>query len=358
MAFSSLKHMKARPFKDCIIHGLIRDKEGRKMSKSLGNGIDPMDLIEDYGADALRFYLTTASSMGTDIRFDTEKVSANWNFINKLWNASRFVLMNIEEFSKKDFSLNNLSLCDKWILTKLNTTIKEVRRNMDHYEFNNVGAILYSFIWDDFCDWYIELSKVNMNNTTKSVLILTLTDILKMLHPMMPYVTEEIYSILPIREADSIMISEYPKYNKKYIFDDDSIKLEKIMKDIIAIRNMKANNNITKDSIIDIDVSNEFKNIYLSQLKIKEEQLCKPHSNLLASNYKSELINITYYYNGEESKNNVIEEIKKLEDSIARRKKLLSNENYVNKAPKNIVDLDRKKLEEEEKRLLIIKNNS
>ncbi len=358
MAFSSLKQMKTRPFKDCIIHGLIRDKEGRKMSKSLGNGIDPMDLIEEYGADALRFYLTTASSMGTDIRFDTEKVSSNWNFINKLWNASRFVLMNIENLSKEEFSLNNLSLCDKWILTKLNNTIKEVRRNMDHYEFNNVGAILYSFIWDDFCDWYIELSKVNMNNTTKSVLLLVLTDILKMLHPMMPYVTEEIYSMLPIKEADSIMISNYPKYNKKHIFADESIRLEKIMKDIIAIRNMKANNNITKDSIVDIKVSDEIRNIYLSQLKIKEEQLCNPNQELLSSNYKSELIDITYYYHGEENKNNIEEEIKKLEASIARRKKLLSNENYVNKAPKNIVDLDRKKLEEEENRLSIIKNNN
>ena len=358
MAFSSLKHMKTRPFKDCIIHGLIRDKEGRKMSKSLGNGIDPMDLIEEYGTDALRFYLTTASSMGTDIRFDTEKVSSNWNFINKLWNASRFVLMNIENLSKEEFSLNNLSLCDKWILTKLNNTIKEVRRNMDHYEFNNVGAILYSFIWDDFCDWYIELSKVNMNNTTKSVLLLVLTDIIKMLHPMMPYVTEEIYSMLPIKETDSIMISNYPKYNKKYIFSDESIRLEKIMKDIISIRNMKANNNITKDSIVDIKVSDEIRNIYLSQLKIKEEQLCNPNKELLSSNYKSELIDITYYYHGEENKNNIEEEIKKLESSIARRKKLLSNENYVNKAPKNIVDLDRKKLEEEENRLSIIKNNN
>ena len=358
MAFSSLKHMKTRPFKDCIIHGLIRDKEGRKMSKSLGNGIDPMDLIEEYGTDALRFYLTTASSMGTDIRFDTEKVSSNWNFINKLWNASRFVLMNIENLSKEEFSLNNLSLCDKWILTKLNNTIKEVRRNMDHYEFNNVGAILYSFIWDDFCDWYIELSKVNMNNTTKSVLLLVLTDIIKMLHPMMPYVTEEIYSMLPIKETDSIMISNYPKYNKKYIFSDESIRLEKIMKDIISIRNMKANNNITKDSSVDIKVSDEIRNIYLSQLKIKEEQLCNPNKELLSSNYKSELIDITYYYHGEENKNNIEEEIKKLESSIARRKKLLSNENYVNKAPKNIVDLDRKKLEEEENRLSIIKNNN
>ena len=357
MAFSSLKQMKTRPFKDCIIHGLIRDKEGRKMSKSLGNGIDPMDLIKDYGTDALRFYLTTASSMGTDIRFDTEKVSSNWNFINKLWNASRFVLMNIEGFEKKDYNLDNLTIPDKWILTKLNNTIKEVRKNFDKYEFNNAGSALYSFIWDDFCDWYIELSKFNMNNTTKSVLLTVLTDILKMLHPMMPYVTEEIYSMLPVKEAESIMISKFPKYNKKYIFDAERIRLEKIMKDIVAIRNMKATNGITKDAFVKIEVEDDIKSIYTSQLKIKDESLTAENKDMLASNYKSSLIDITYYYEGsKEDSMKTIEEIKKLEESIARRKKLLSNENYVNKAPKNIVDMDREKLKEEGERLAILKS--
>ena len=356
MAFSSLKQMKTRPFKDCIIHGLIRDKQGRKMSKSLGNGIDPMDLIEEYGTDALRFYLTTASAMGTDIRFDTEKVASTWNFINKLWNASRFVLMNIEDFKEEDYTLEDLSISDKWILTKLNETIKNVRKNMDRYDFNNVGAILYSFIWDDFCDWYIELAKINMNNTTKSVLLKVLKDILLMLHPMMPFVTEEIYGMLPIKECDSIMISEYPKYDKKEIFKDITELQEKIIKDIVAIRNLKANNNITKDCYVVINVNDEYKNIYLSQLKIKEEQLITTdYSNMLSSNYKSSLVDITYYYKGSEEDNSkLLDEIKSLEESINRRKKLLSNENYVNKAPKNIVDLDRKKLEEEEEKLAIL----
>ncbi len=356
MAFSSLKQMKTRPFKDCIIHGLIRDKQGRKMSKSLGNGIDPMDLIEEYGTDALRFYLTTASAMGTDIRFDTEKVASTWNFINKLWNASRFVLMNIEDFKEEDYTLEDLSISDKWILTKLNETIKNVRKNMDRYDFNNVGAILYSFIWDDFCDWYIELAKINMNNTTKSVLLKVLKDILLMLHPMMPFVTEEIYGMLPIKEYDSIMISEYPKYDKKEIFKDVTELQEKIIKDIVAIRNLKANNNITKDCYVVINVNDEYKNIYLSQLKIKEEQLITiDYSNMLSSNYKSSLVDITYYYKGSEEDNSkLLDEIKSLEESINRRKKLLSNENYVNKAPKNIVDLDRKKLEEEEEKLAIL----
>ena len=356
MAFSSLKQMKTRPFKDCIIHGLIRDKQGRKMSKSLGNGIDPMDLIEEYGTDALRFYLTTASAMGTDIRFDTEKVASTWNFINKLWNASRFVLMNIEDFKEEDYTLKDLSISDKWILTKLNETIKNVRKNMDRYDFNNVGAILYSFIWDDFCDWYIELAKINMNNTTKSVLLKVLKDILLMLHPMMPFVTEEIYGMLPIKEYDSIMISEYPKYDKKEIFKDVTELQEKIIKDIVAIRNLKANNNITKDCYVVINVNDEYKNIYISQLKIKEEQLITTdYSNMLSSNYKSSLVDITYYYKGSEEDNSkLLDEIKSLEESINRRKKLLSNENYVNKAPKNIVDLDRKKLEEEEEKLAIL----
>ena len=196
-----------------------------------------------------------------------------------------------------------------------------------------------------------------MNNTTKSVLLTVLTDILKMLHPMMPYVTEEIYSMLPVKEAESIMISKFPKYNKKYIFDAERIRLEKIMKDIVAIRNMKATNGITKDAFVKIEVEDDIKSIYTSQLKIKDESLTAENKDMLASNYKSSLIDITYYYEGsKEDSMKTIEEIKKLEESIARRKKLLSNENYVNKAPKNIVDMDREKLKEEEERLAILKS--
>ena len=159
MTFQGLKFTNSRPFKDCLIHGLIRDKEGRKMSKSLGNGVDPMDVIEEYGADALRFFLTTGTSLGTDLRYDEEKVKSTWNFINKLWNASRYVLMNLENFQEQDYTLDTLSLSDKWILTKLNNTIQNVRTSMDKYDFNIVGSTLYSFIWNDFCDKYIELYK-------------------------------------------------------------------------------------------------------------------------------------------------------------------------------------------------------
>ena len=329
------------------------------MSKSLGNGIDPMDLIEEYGTDALRFYLTTASAMGTDIRFDTEKVASTWNFINKLWNASRFVLMNIEDFDEKDFTLKELSISDKWILTKLNETIKRVRHNMDRYEFNNVGSELYSFIWDDFCDWYIELAKVSLNDTTKSVLLTVLKDILLMLHPFMPYVTEEIYQMLPMKESESIMIASYPKVDKKFMFNEEKEKLEKIIKDIIAIRNLKATNSITKECHVELNCNEDIKNIYISQLKIKKEQLednCSKDD--LSVSYQSNLINITYYYQGSKEDNSKKEEeIATLEASIARREKLLSNENYVNKAPQHVVDLDRKKLEEEKERLEILKNS-
>lgn len=360
MTFQGLHFTGSRPFGDCLIHGLIRDKKGRKMSKSLGNGVDPMDVIEEYGCDSLRYFLSTSSAPGMDLRYDEEKIKSTWNFINKLWNASRFVLMNLEGFNKEDYTLDDLSLSDKWILTKLNKAIKDVRKNMDKYEFNNVGNILYSFAWDDFCDWYIELAKINMNNTTKSVLLRVLTDILKMLHPIMPYVTEEIYSKLPIKEEESIMISSYPKVDKKYIFDNDKEIMDKVMKDIIAIRNLKANNNITKDAFVKLEVSNGLESLYKSQLKIQDDKIINEEDkSLLNVNYTSNNINITYYYKGQEIDNSkILEEIDTLKKSIERRKNLLSNENYVNKAPKNIVDLDRKKLEEEENRLaqLINKN--
>ena len=216
MTFQGLHFTGKRPFKDCLIHGLIRDKEGRKMSKSLGNGVDPMDVIDTYGADALRFFLTTSAAAGTDLRYDEEKVKSTWNFINKLWNASRFVLMNIEGLTELEF--NDLKTEDKWILTKLNNTIKRVTKNMEHYEFNNVGSEIYSFVWNDFCDNYIEFAKFSLESkTTKSVLYKVLSCILKMLHPFMPYVTDELYNNLPIHE-ENIILSKYPEYNKDEIF--------------------------------------------------------------------------------------------------------------------------------------------
>ena len=356
MTFQGLHFTNSRPFKDCLIHGLIRDKEGRKMSKSLGNGVDPMDVIEKYGADSLRFFLTTNSAPGQDLRYDEEKVKSTWNFVNKLWNASRYVLMNMEDFTEKDYNLNNLSMTDKWILTKLNNVIKNVRTNMDKYDFHNVGNELYSFIWEDFCDWYIELSKTNMDNTRKSVLLKVLTSIIKMLHPFMPYVTEEIFSMLPIKESSSITISSYPVVEQTDYKEEKQI-IDKILDDITAIRNLKATNNITKKALVLINIENEYLGIYKSQLKINDENcVTEPQKNFLANNYKSKYIDITYYYEGStEDKTKIEEEIKKLEQSIQRRKQLLANENYVNKAPVNIVKMDKDKLKEEEEKLALLK---
>ncbi len=350
MTFQGLEFLNERPFKDCLIHGLIRDKQGRKMSKSLGNGIDPMDVIDMYGADSLRFFLTTNTAPGMDLRYDEEKVKSTWNFINKIWNASRFVLMRMDGFTKNDYSLDNLKEEDKWILTKLNITIKEVIKNMDKYDFHIVGNTLYDFIWSDFCDKYIELSKFYQDNTTKSVLIRVLTDILKMLHPFMPYVTEEIYSMLPIRDSESIMISDYPKYNKNEIFTTD---IDDVIEFISMFRNKKAELGITSDYKVYIDIDNTIsKNIVINMLKLNDKI-----SNSLEEGVKVEHngLAITIIYdnskNIKEQEEKLIKEKETLEKSIERREKLLNNENYVNKAPREIVDKDREALAKEKELL-------
>ena len=359
MTFQGLEFTDKRPFKDCLIHGLIRDKNGVKMSKSLGNGVDPMDVIDQYGADSLRFYLTTNTAPGTDLRYDEEKVKSTWNFINKLWNASRYVLMNIEDLTKENISFDNLSKADKWILTAKNQLILEVTKNMDSYDFQNVGNALYQFIWEDFCDNYIELSKGSMNDTTKSVLLDVLTTILKLLHPFMPYVTEEIYCKLPVRESDSIMISSYPEYNKEEMFENDYEDVVKVIADLTEIRNLKVANGVKKDAKVFLNTNADLKYIYCSQLKITDDNLVTDKddvSNYQNISYQSSLIQITYYFENEINKEQLLEDIKKLKSSIDRRTKLLSNENYVNKAPKNIVDMDREKLKEEKEKLTLLES--
>ena len=355
MTFQGLEFIGKRPFKDCLIHGLIRDKEGRKMSKSLGNGVDPMDVIDKYGADSLRFFLTTNTAPGTDLRYDEEKIKSTWNFINKLWNASRYVLMNLEDMKTAGYDYQNLSKADKWILTLKNNLIKDVIKNMDSYDFHNVGNMLYKFIWEDFCDNYIELSKAAMNDTTKAVLLDVLTTILKILHPFMPYVTEEIYSMLPFKDSESIVISTYPKYDSETVFDKDAEEISKVIVDLREIRNLKATNNIKKEDKVMFSTNSDLEYIYKSQLKIADELIVKELlEDYQSINYKSSLINITYFFKNEVNKEEIEENIKKLKDSIERRKKLLNNENYVNKAPKNIVDLDREKLKEEEAKLKLL----
>ena len=352
MIFQGLEFTKHSPFKDCLIHGLVRDNLGRKMSKSLGNGVDPMDEIDKYGADSLRFFLTTSSAPGMDVKYDPEKVKSTWNFINKLWNASRYVLMNIED--EYEETLEDLNLSDKWILTKLNETIKDVTSSMEKYEFNIVGSILYNFIWNDFCDWYIELSKINMNNTTRTILVKTLKDILKMLHPFMPYVTEEIYTKLP-NTKESIMLSTYPEYDKKEVFSECK-NMEEIIELIKKVRKAKLENNIKENHI-------EFKHEILINNKNIIDKLLK---NKIIENYESlDTIQfnfmgeqVTLYYDNSANKTAEIENLYKekdrLEMSINRREKLLANQNYINKAPKNIVENERENLKKEKQELDII----
>ena len=357
MTFQSLELNGVRPFKDVVIHGLVRDKEGRKMSKSLGNGVDPFDMIEKYGTDALRYYLNTDCAFGTDLRFDETKMSSTWNYINKIWNASRFVLMNIEGLKEYDFS--NLTKQDKWILTKYENIVKSTISHMDKYEFNLVGAETYEFVWDDFCSNYIEFAKFNQDSvTTKSVLCYVLTGILKLLHPFMPFVTEEIYNMLPIKDSESIMISEYPKCNEEFIFEDNSLDL--IIDLIKKIRKIKLENNIGKDYIIvtNDEIVLDYKDLLSKVLK---------NENILTS-YEGEFTNIdisfnnnvvSIYYDGSLSKEEIdglIKEKERLINSIERREKLLSNEGYVNKAPVNIVNKEREDLQKEKQELELIES--
>ena len=351
MTFQGEEILGKRPFEHCLIHGLIRDKEGRKFSKSLGNGIDPFDMIETYGADALRYYLATDVAPGTDMRFDEEKIKSNWNFINKIWNASRFVLSNIEDL--KEINLENLEPVDKWILTKFENTLSTVKKFMDKYQFNNAGSAIYEFTWNYFCDYYIEMAKYTIDKqNTKSVLCLILTNILKMLHPFMPFVTEEIYSMLPVKEEKSIMISKYPKHNKKYIFTLEEQVVDDEIEFIKNFRNIKAENNITKDMKVMFDTTDN-NDLIVKMLKLNDNLVDKP---LGIKSYKvfSNKIKATIFFEKVETEGDKKlkeAQIKLLTSSIERREKLLSNENYVNKAPAKIVALDRKKLKEEKRKL-------
>ena len=351
MAFQSEYLTDNRPFKDCVIHGLIRDKNGVKMSKSLGNTIDPFEMIEKYGADSLRFYLTTGGAMGLDLNFDEVKLTSTWNFINKVWNASRFVLMNIEDLTS--IELKDLSNEDKWILTKYENTIKNVTKYMDKYDFNLAGNEIYDFTWNYFCDYYIEMAKYSLDKeSTKSTLCYVLLGIMKMLHPFMPFVTEEIYQICPVKDAESIMISTYPEYDKALVFT----KEEKIVDDQIdfmkKFRNIKAENNMTKDLKVLFEDS-EYNDLVIKVLRLTDNLV---NSDLDIKSYpvSSNNIKATIYFEKEETKEDIENKQKQIEElkaSIARREKLLSNENYVSKAPSNIVEMDRVKLEEEKNKL-------
>ena len=349
MTFQGLHFTGKRPFKDCLIHGLIRDKEGRKMSKSLGNGVDPMDVIDEYGCDALRYFLSTSSAAGQDLRYDEEKVKSTWNFINKLWNASRFCLMNIEDLKGYDFS--DLDVQDKWILSKLNKVISKVTKNMESYEFNNAGGELYNFIWSDFCDSYIEMSKFSLDSvSTKSTLCYAISAILKMLHPFMPYVTDEIYSMLPIRDAENIMISSYPLVNEEFNFDSEEKETEEIIGFIAAFRNVKQENAISKDAKVMVNFDNSLIN-----------KMLKLDGNLVNDKLSIKEYKVSYgklkaviYYEKEVTEEDILakeKQIESLKASILKRENLLSNVGFVSKAPVQLVNDEKRKLEEEKKLL-------
>ena len=235
MIFSGLEHMNRIPFKDVLIHGLVRDAQGRKMSKSLGNGIDPLEIIDEYGADTLRYALLNGIAPGSDTRFSKEKLEGCRNYINKIWNASRFVLMNCEGKNIKDISECKLGVQDKWIISKLNQTVRKVTVNMEKYEIGLACGELQEFVWSDFCDWYIELSKPTLygedgaqKDTTLAVLCYVLKNTLKLLHPFIPFITEEIYQNLPNADG-SIMISDFPRYNSKLAYKKDAEACEYVM---------------------------------------------------------------------------------------------------------------------------------
>ena len=350
MTFQGLEFMGERPFIYSLIHGLIRDKEGRKMSKSLGNGIDPMDMIERYGADALRYYLTTAVSNGLDMKFDEENLKSTWNFINKLWNASRFVLMNVEEFIS-DEVLDDLSFTDEWILTKYNETVKNVTKYMDKFELNNAGAEIYNFIYDDFCDHYIEFAKFNMSHdTTKKVLIKVLKGILKMLHPFMPYVTDEIYSMIP-GVSENIMVSDYPEYHKKEIFSESAIKVDSMIEFMKNYRKIYQENHMNKT--VQVKFNNDADYDLIKKM-LKIENVVDHELNISAYPVHNALFDVTIYFEKEvteEDALNLQKEIESLKASIAKRKGLLANPNFVLKAPSNLVAQEKEKLSQEEEKL-------
>jgi len=364
MIFQSLQFTEERPFKDVLIHGLIRDEQGRKMSKSLGNGVDPMDVIEQYGADTLRFFLTTNSAPGMDLRYIPEKLEASWNFINKIWNSARFVLMNIDEDMAYPEELTNFNLSDQWIVNRLNEVIESINENMDKYEFVNVGSELYNFIWDDFCSRYIELSKVHLNSEniqekeiTQKTLVYVLNAIVRLLHPFMPFVTEEIYQSIPhLRE--SICIAEWPKVNQQLINNAINDKFQYLFDIIKAIRNMRAQY-VIKNAIemaYTIQTKDETLSQLLDDLAPYIYKLC--HAKCIGYNAESSenvvtemikgghalVVELGDYIDLEAEKQKLIDELKKLEGEIKRCQGMLSNPNFTTKAPKAKVDAEQNKL--------------
>ncbi len=267
MIFSALEYTGKPPFDTVLIHGLVRDAQGRKMSKSLGNGIDPLEIIDTYGADALRFALATGNSPGNDMRFSDEKIESSRNFANKLWNAARFILMNLDENEPAAYIPEDLALEDKWILSLLNELAKDVTNNLENFELGMAVQKLYDFIWDIFCDWYIEIAKIRLQQggekaeQVKAVLIYIMSETLKLLHPFMPFITEEIWQTLP-HDGETIMKSAWPVYSDELNFAEDEEKMESIMGAIRAIRNRRGEMNVPPSRKAKVYIATEKKDVF------------------------------------------------------------------------------------------------
>lgn len=377
MIFQSLEFTDSRPFSDVLIHGLVRDEKGRKMSKSLGNGVDPMEEIEKYGADALRYFLSTGTSPGQDLRYSREKVESTWNFINKIWNASRFVLMNVENMTVEQLTLSgDKTVADQWILTRLNETIAEVTRLSDKYEFGEVGRELYTFIWDDFCDWYIEMAKLTLygedaaaKQNTQAVLVYVLDQILRMLHPFMPFVTEEIFQALP-QTTGSIVEAEWPRVVAEHTREEEAKQFRLLVDIIRAVRNIRAevNTPMSKPIEMSIETKNDEVQAILEQNKAYLEKFCNPSMLTIAREITASEQAMTAVVTGaeiilplkgliniEEEIARLEKELKKLDGEVERVQKKLSNQGFVAKAPAKVIEEEKAKAKDYSEKREVVK---
>lgn len=375
MMFSGLEQTGQVPFDTVFIHGLVRDAQGRKMSKSLGNGIDPLEIISEYGADALRFTLATGNSPGNDMRFSDDKVKASRNFANKLWNAARFVLMYLDEDFKYDGLPKDLEIEDKWILSKVNTLAKEVTDNLDKFELGIAIQKLYDFIWDVFCDWYIEIAKIRLQGTdenakdnAKSVLVYVLTDILKLLHPFMPFITEEIYQAIP-HSDESVMVSKWVEFDDSLSFSAEEAEMERIMKAIRAIRNRRSEMNIPPSRKATVYIKTAHKQTFESGVEFVK-RLASANDVIIGDGFDN-LGNIVtiitddaeiYIPMGdlvdfEAERKRLEKELAQAQDKLDFISKKLNNPGFVNKAPEKVVAQNREDAAKLQEKIENIKNS-
>ena len=364
MMFQSLEFTGRRPFQNVLIHGLIRDAEGRKMSKSLGNGVDPMDIIEQYGVDSLRWFLANGSAPGQDVRFSSDKMDAAWNFINKIWNASRYVLMNVGDLTLDNLSIGqDLTLADRWILARLQTTIADVTRLFERFEFGEAGRILYSFIWDDYCDWYIEMTKEQLqdkeaaNTTTKSILVFVLDQFLRLLHPIMPFVTEEIWQQIGGQDK-SIVVADYPRVMEAYQDSQVEAQMAQLMELIRAVRTIRNEMNTPLSKPVDlyIKVQDATGQVLLEANQAYIKRFCNPAQLVISQapehpeevvtqvlSFAEILMPLKGLIKLEDELARLEGEQAKLEKEVARIDGKLSNEKFVSRAPEQVVAEERNK---------------